>query len=219
MTADTHSDEPAIDPLGEVSAFCDSTGGWLPLACTLNGTGAVDRVREWLGPTAPSVDAALATSPSGARGLTFMPYLSGERTPDLPHARGTLGGLRLDTEPPDLIRAAVEGVTDGLVVGLEALGRAGVSPKRLIAVGGGANSDAWCQLLADIAGLPVERPADIEAAAIGAARQVRWVVDDVAPSASASAATWEPHPGGAYDEVRQRLAVARAAAEPVSPPR
>ena len=133
-TAFGHCESPALDPAGEVSAFCDSTGGWLPLACTLNGTGVVDWTRAVLGETAPSVDVALDGSPPGAGGLTFLPYLSGERTPDLPRATGVLLGLRLDHRPGDLVRAAVEGVTDGLAFALEALGRTGVAADRLIAV-------------------------------------------------------------------------------------
>src|SRR5688500_8260813 len=63
--------EPAVGPVGEVSAFCDWTGGWLALACTLNGTGVVDGLRELVGTDAPSVDEALSSLPAGARGLTF----------------------------------------------------------------------------------------------------------------------------------------------------
>jgi xylulokinase len=142
-TAFGYRGEPAIDPLGEVSAFCDSTGGWLPLACTLNCTAVVDWARSLAGPDVPDVDTALAASPPGARGLTFLPYLSGERTPDLPRAAGSLHGLRLEHGSADVIRAAVEGVTDGLAFALGALARTGVVPERLVAVGGGSNSDAW----------------------------------------------------------------------------
>ena len=203
---------PAVDPLGEVSAFCDSTGGWLPLACTLNCTGVVDWLRDLLGADAPSVDEALATSPAGARGLTFLPYLSGERTPDLPRAAGSLSGLRLDHDAADLVRAAVEGVTDGLAFGLDALRRTGVEPDRLIAVGGGANSDSWAQLVADLTALPVERPAGTEAAAEGAARQARWVLDDVAPEDFEVGRRWEPRDEPALVAMRDRLEAARSLA-------
>lgn len=208
-TAFGHRDEPAIDPLGEAAAFCDSTGGWLPLGCTLNCTGVVDRARALLGGGSPTVDEALASSPSGARGLTLLPYLSGERMPDLPRASGTLLGLRLDHEPADVIRAAVEGVTDGLAFALDALGRTGTRAERLVLVGGGANSDAWGQLVADMTGLAVERPAGTEAAAEGAARQARWVIDDVAPDGFEVGAHWDPREDAALDEARGRLRAAR----------
>ncbi|HJP71249.1 MAG TPA: xylulokinase [Candidatus Limnocylindria bacterium] len=204
-TAFGHRDEPALDPLGEVSAFCDSTGGWLPLACTLNCTGVVDWARALAGAEALTVDQALDASPAGARGLTFLPYLSGERTPDLPRAAGTLLGLRLDHGPADVIRAAVEGVTDGLAFALEALGRTGTRPDRLVLVGGGANSDRWGQLVADMTRLPVERPSGTEAAAEGAARQARWVIAGAAPDGFEVGARWEPREDPGLDDVRGRL--------------
>ena len=210
-TAFGYRGEPAIDPLGEVSAFCDSTGAWLPLACTLNCTAVVDWSRSFAGPAAPDVDAALVASPPGARGLTFLPYLSGERTPDLPRAAGSLHGLRLIHGPADVVRAAVEGVTDGLAFALDALGRTGGVAERLVAVGGGAKSDAWLQLVADMTELPVARPASTEAAAEGAALQARWVIDGVEPAPPAIAASWEPHADPALGEVRARLAAAREA--------
>ena len=211
-TAFGFRDRPAVDALGEVSAFCDSTGAWLPLACTLNCTGVVDWARDLAGASVPTVDEALGQSPPGARGLTFLPYLSGERTPDLPRAAGTLTGLRLEHAPTDIVRAAVEGVTDALVVALSALERTGVQADRLLAVGGGARSSAWLQLLADLAGLPVERPSSVEAAAEGAARQARWVVDGIAPEMTPAAATWQPAPHPELAAVRERLAALRDAA-------
>ena len=80
----------------------------------------------------------------------------------------------------DVVRAAVEGVTDGLAFALDALGRTGTSAERLVLVGGGANSDRWGQLVADMTSLPVDRPSGTEAAAEGAARQARWVIDGYA---------------------------------------
>jgi xylulokinase len=208
-TAFSHADAPALDPVGEVSAFCDSTGGWLPLACTLNCTGVVDWMRRLLGPDAPTVDAALETAMPGAGGLTFLPYLSGERTPDLPRASGMLVGLRLDHGAADLVRAAVEGVTEGVVFALEALARTDTRAERLILVGGGANSNAWGQLVADLSELPVERPRDVEAAAAGAARQVRWVIDGVEPGSFEVDQRWDPRPDDALRDLRQRHAAAR----------
>jgi xylulokinase len=218
-TAFGYRDEPAIDPLGEVSAFCDSTGAWLPLACTLNCTAVVDWARSFAGPSAPDVDTALVASPPGARGLTFLPYLSGERTPDMPRVAGSLHGLRLEHGPADVVRSAVEGVTDGLAFALDALGRTGVVPERLVAVGGGANSDAWLQMVADMTALPTARPASTEAAAEGAALQARWVIDGVEPEPPAVAANWEPRADPALDEARARLASAREAARGAVPAR
>ena len=189
-TAFGRRDRPAVDPMGEVSAFCDSAGGWLPLGCVLNCAGVVDWARSLAGGT--SLEAALAASPPGARGLTLLPYLVGERTPDLPRASGTLSGLRIDHDGNDLVRAAVEGVTFGLAFALGALARTGTRAERLLLVGGGGRSDAWAQLVADATGMPVERPAVSEAAATGAAAQARWVIDGARPRPAAAERAWEP---------------------------
>jgi len=180
-TAFTYSAEPAVDPMGEAAAFCDSTGGWLPLVCTLNCTGATDWITELLGLDHAGFEAALVEAAPGAAGLTFLPYLDGERTPDLASANGTFAGLRSTHRPVHLVRAVAEGVTFGLRYGVEALRRAGVAPREITLVGGGAASDAWAQLCADVLELPVHRSASVEAAARGAALQARWVVDGVAP--------------------------------------
>ena len=192
-TAFGHRDAPALDPIGEVALFCDSTGGWLPLACTLNCTGAVDWSLGLFGWGPEEIDACLAASPPGARGIAALPYLVGERTPDLPDAAASYFGLRAGHEPNDIVRATIEGVTWGLAYGVRALERTGLSPSEVTLVGGGAASDRWGQLCADVLGLPVGRAAETEAAATGAALQARWVVDDAPPPGPRSTTRWEPH--------------------------
>jgi xylulokinase len=209
-TAFGRRDEPAVDPLGEVSAFCDSAGGWLPLACVLNCAGVVDWARSLAGGI--SLEAALAASPPGADGLTLLPYLVGERTPDLPRASGTFCGLRLDHDGSDVVRAAVEGVTFGVAFALEALARTGTRAERLLLVGGGGQSDAWAQLLADVTGMPVERPAVAEAAAAGAAAQARWVVDGQRPRPAVAERAWEPRVDGRLGAALDRHVALRALA-------
>src|SRR5207244_9609814 len=118
--------EPAIDPLGEAAAFCDSTGGWLPLAATLNCTRATEWARELFAVSHAEVDAAMASG--GAAGLAFLPYLSGERTPNRPEAAGVFVGVRPSHGRDAIVRAVVEGVTFGLAYALDALRRAGVAP-------------------------------------------------------------------------------------------
>ena len=197
-TAFAYSTQPAVDPRGEAAAFCDSTGGWLPLVCTLNCTVATEWVRELFGLDHAGVEAALAASPPGARGLTFLPHLEGERTPNTPHGAGVFAGLRAEHGAVDIIRAVVEGVTFGLKYAFDALERTGVHASGLTLVGGGAASDGWAQLCADVFQLPVSRPPQIEAAALGGARQVRWAVDDVPVDATASTGRrFEPTPPGA----------------------
>jgi len=178
-TGFAHRDQPAVDPRGEASAFCDSAGGWLPLVATLNCTVATDWIRGLFGLDHPGVDAALAASPPGANGLTFLPHLGGERTPNCPAGAGMFSGLRAEHARADFVRAVLEGVTFGLSYALRALERSGVRATEISLVGGGASSDAWAQLCADVFGLPVVRPPQTEAAALGATRQVRWAVDGV----------------------------------------
>ncbi|MDQ3810108.1 MAG: xylulokinase, partial [Chloroflexota bacterium] len=204
---------PAVDPLGEAAAFCDSTGAWLPLVCTLNCTVATEWVRHLFGLDYAGVEAALAASPPGARGLTFLPHLEGERTPNVPKGAGVFAGLRAAHTPVDLVRAVVEGVTFGLKYALQALQRSGVRAAGVTLVGGGAASDAWAQLCADVFQLPLVRPAETEAAALGAARQVRWAVEGapVDPT-SLVGRRFEPMPAPALEAAAERAANLREVA-------
>src|SRR2546425_12830114 len=123
-TVFTYRAEPAVDPRGEAAAFCDSTGGWLPLACTLNCTNATEWVRDLFAMDHGAVDAAGANR--RAAGLAFLPYLSGERTPNRPAGAGVVGGRRPGHGRDAIVHAVVEGVTFGLAYALDALRRAGV---------------------------------------------------------------------------------------------
>jgi xylulokinase len=203
----------AVDPLGEAAAFCDSTIGWLPLVCTLNCTGATDWIRGLFGFELGGLDAALEASPPGARGLTFLPHLGGERTPDAPTGAGVFSGVRAEHGPMDFVRAAVEGVTFGLSYALRALQRSGVQPTEITLVGGGAASDGWAQTCADVFGLPVYRPPHAEAAALGAARQARWAVDGV-PGATGRGRghQFEPHPSPSLQAASARADALRSVA-------
>src|SRR5438477_4848706 len=205
-TAFAYRAQPAVDPLGEAAAFCDSTGAWLPLVCTLNCTVATDWIAGLFGLDHTGVEAALRSSPSGARGLSFLPHLGGERTPSAPNGAGLFAGLRADHSPADLVRCVVEGVTFGLRYAVDALHRSGVVPSQLTVVGGGAQSNEWAQLCADVFEVPVVRPPEVEAAALGAALQARWAVDGIPPPPLAAGQRFEPHPSDAL-----RSACARAA--------
>jgi xylulokinase len=202
-TAFAHRGAPAIDPAGEAAAFCDSTGGWLPLVCTLNCGGVVNWVLELVGRDLSALDPALRTSPPGANGLSFLPHLDGERTPNLPAGTGSFAGVRSMHRTEDFIRAAVEGVTFGVHYAFGALRRAGVEETGVYLVGGGSHSDEWGQLLADVLGMPVRRSV-AEAAGAGAAMQARWVVDAAEPIVT-SEGGWQPRKVAALDEARERL--------------
>jgi xylulokinase len=176
-TVFAYRSQPAVDPRGEASAFCDSTGGWLPLVTTLNCTVVTDWIATLFGLNHAAVEEALASSQPGARGLTLLPHLEGERTPNVPNGAGLLAGVRVAHTSGDLVRATFEGVTFGLRYAAGALARTGVQATQLTLVGGGAASDGWAQMCADIFQVPVVRPPQTEAAALGAARQARWAVD------------------------------------------
>jgi xylulokinase len=207
-TAFAYRSEPAVDPRGEAAAFCDSTGGWLPLGATLNCTNATEWVRDLFRIDHAAVDAAVANG--RAPGLAFLPYLTGERTPNRPDAAGVFVGLRPSHGRAAIVHAVVEGVTFGLAYALEALRRAGVTYAEVGLVGGGATSDAWAQLCADIFGVPVSRPAITEAAAAGAARQAQWAVEGKRPDPAPTAARrFEPRPGPELNAAAERMAALR----------
>ena len=210
-TAFAYRAAPALDPRAEAAAFCDSTGGWLPLAATLNCTNATEWVRELFGMDHAAVDAAIANG--RASGLSFLPYLSGERTPNRPDAAGAFVGLRAHHGREAMVRAVVEGVTFGLAYGLDALRRADVAPTEITLVGGGSASDAWAQLCADIFERPVARPAVVEAAASGAARQAQWAIDGRRDQLAATATRrFEPRPSAELRESAARMAALRESA-------
>jgi xylulokinase len=158
-----------------VANFCSSTGGWLPLICTMNVTSAITRVRELFGLDLAAFSEKVASAPIGAEGVTVLPFFNGERVPMLPDASADFLGLTsLNTTQANVCRAVVEGATFGLRYGLELLGdvTAGASQIRLI--GGGANSPVWRQMVADITGTQVICPEITDAAALGAAIQAAW---------------------------------------------
>jgi xylulokinase len=159
------------DPSGCVAPFCSSSGGWLPLVCTMNVTNVVTATAELLGRTVQDIDAALERTPPGADGLIFLPFLNGERTPDLPHARGSLHGISPHNFTADhLLRAAVEGVSFGLLSGLELM-LMGRPVETIVVIGGGSRSLAWRQLLADATGAMIAVPTEAEPGCLGAAIQ------------------------------------------------
>jgi xylulokinase len=165
---------PSNDVTGCVAPFCSSSGGWLPLVCTMNATNVVTQTVSLLGKTVADIDEALATTSPGAGGITFLPFLNGERTPDLPKATGSLLGVSsTNWSAENLIRAAVEGVSFGILSGLDLI-LDGAPVERIRLIGGGARSAAWRQLLADATGTIIEVPLEEEAGCLGAALQAMY---------------------------------------------
>lgn len=174
-TVCAYSPAPVVLDNAMVANFCSSTGGWLPLICTMNVTSATTRVRELFGLDLDAFGERVASAPIGAEGVTVLPFFNGERVPMLPEASADFLGLTsLNTTQANLCRAVMEGATFGLRYGLELLGdlTAGASQIRLI--GGGAKSAVWRQMVADITDTQVICPEITDAAALGGALQAAW---------------------------------------------
>jgi xylulokinase len=169
-----YASRPVVDPAGEIAAFCSSTGGWLPLLCTMNVTTVTEHIRTLFGWDHATLDAQVAAAPAGAGGVVLLPYFAGERTPNVPDGSGVFLGLTGKTDAAQLARAAMEGVTMGMNYGLRRLAALGVKPKEIRLTGGGARSAVWRQIMADIFGVPVVGMVEDEGAALGAALQAAW---------------------------------------------
>ena len=189
------STEPASDPSGVIAGFADATGLFLPLACTLNATLAVDRIASWLGVERDEVAGSSAA-------VVVVPYLDGERTPNLPNATGTVVGLTHDTTPGEILRSAYEGVVISL---LDALARISEAPETpLVLVGGGARGRAWCEIVRSLSGRPVVVPEAEELVALGAAAQAAALLTGEAPDAVAR--RWDTRRGSVLEPVERDVA-------------
>jgi xylulokinase len=215
-TAFAVHDTPVRDPSGAVAGFADATGRYLPLVATLNAARVLVATAQLLGTTFEGLDDLALRAGAGAGGLVLLPYLDGERTPDLPGATGSLSGLtRSSMTPANLARAAVEGVLCGLADAVDALRTQGVAPRRVLLIGGGARSRAVQLLAADLLGLPVVIPEPAEYVALGAARQAAWALTGALPSwPVATSACREPaedvlHVRAAYALARDAAVAAR----------
>ena len=138
----------------------------------LNCTRVVDSVSAMVGLLREDALGRAAAVPPGADGLLLMPYLAGERTPNLPQATGSITGLTAENATPELlVRAALDGVAAGLAYAVEVLSRLGIAAPEITLVGGGSQHPAWRQAIADATGLPVVVRGGGEHAARGAAVQ------------------------------------------------
>ena len=186
------SKEPIHDTQGHVDGVADMTGGYLPLVSTLNAAKTTDTFAQVLGVSHAELSALALTADPDITGPVLCAYLDGERTPNRPHAAGLMGGITTSTTREEVARAAYEGVIFGLYSGQTHLERVGVQlGGRVIAVGGGARSAAYTQLLADITQQPVltadapeatARGAAVQAAAIALGERVVDIRDKWAPT-------------------------------------
>ncbi len=211
------SREPIRDPEGQINGVADLTDGYLPLACTLNAAKVTDTFARLLGVGHEELSALALAAPSDSSAPVLCAYLDGERTPNRPGAQGLLSGLRTSTTREELARAAYEGVIFGLYAGQRRLEELGVrADGRVIAVGGGARSAAYTQLLADITRRDVVRAdapeatargAAVQAAAVATGRPVTTVRDAWAPATQVVA---QPRPASrdrAWERYRATAAI------------
>lgn len=212
------SSTPTADPTGLVSGFADATGRFLPLVCTLNASRVLDLTARLLGVDHSGLAQLALAAPPGSGGLTLLPYLDGERTPNRPDASGTLHGLTSTTSREQLARAAVEGLLCSLADAVDHVTAATGSPvRRVVLVGGGARNEAVRRIAPAVLGVPVHVPAESEYVARGAARQAVWAL-----AGTPTPPSW-PLPGVlAYEaeptpEVRARYASLREHAPPPTP--
>jgi xylulokinase len=161
----------AADAQARVHAFCHAApGSWHAMGVMLSAAGSLRWLRDAVGGTYGELIAEAERWPPGAEGLTFLPYLQGERTPHAdPNARGAFVGLTLRHDRGALVRAVLEGVAYGLRDSLELLRGLGVEADVGRASGGGARSDLWLRIAATVFDLPLERPVVEEGSAYGAA--------------------------------------------------
>ena len=208
--ASSYSPTPTADPSGAVAGFADATGGFLPLCCTLNGVGVLEATARMIAVTPTALSSLALQAEPGAGGVVVVPYFEGERTPNRPNATAAVHGLDgSNSTQANLARAAFEGLLCGLADGVDQLCLHGVKPRRVLLVGGGANSEALRRIAPSIFGLPVVVPEPGEYVADGAARQAAWVLSgEQAPPA------WPEPPARTYDAppqpgIRQRYASVR----------
>ena len=212
------SDRPLVDPEGRLHAFPHAVPGlWHVMGVMLSAAGSLRWYRDVAAPGigfSELVEEA-ADVPPGCEGLTFLPYLSGERTPHAdPEARGAFLGLTLAHGRGHLTRAVLEGVAFGLRDNLALMERVGLGEVgELRLSGGGARSALWRQILADVLGLELVTVRASEGAAFGAALLAgvaggAWSsVDEACRRAVAAGETTRPAgaPREAYDAAYGRF--------------
>ena len=216
-TVFAHSARAIVDPEGLIAPFCDSTGGWLPLLCVMNATGVLEEVCAAFGSDLETLTRQAEQVEPGCGGLLFVPYLVGERVPNLPRASGALEGIRPGLLRPGVVfRAALEGVALNLALGVERLRALGLGIDTVRAVGGGARNALWRSILADALEATVVPLSEPETAALGAALQAAWTrrrSEGEHIGIDAVASGWASPAGAPARPDARRVLVMRAARE------
>jgi len=205
--------EPAADESGLVAGFADATGRFLPLVATVNAARILTATARLLGTDPAGLSGLALAAPAGAGGLTLLPYLDGERSPNRPHATGVLRGLTsTNTTPENLARAAVEALLCSLADAIGNLADCGITAQRVILIGGAARSEAVRRIAPAIFGVPVTVPPPAEYVALGAARQAAWALSEAeSPPQWPLAGTSAEYTAEPETLVRERYAALRDA--------
>ena len=203
------------DPSGAIAGFADATGRNMPLLATINGARVLASTADLLAVSLQEFDRLAGSGAPDAGGLTMVPYLDGERTPNLPHATGSLVGMtRAELSRENMARSAVLGLLCVLADALDSLRATGVAVDRVLLIGGGSMSLSLRAAAADIFQAEVAIPEASEYVALGAARQAAWALSgESAPPVWARRLerTYQPSSSAQWAQtVRGRFAEARA---------
>ncbi|MFI7337960.1 FGGY family carbohydrate kinase [Streptomyces sp. NPDC050085] len=211
--------EALVDSSGAITSLADATGMHLPVVHTLNAVRALRGTAEMLGLDGgleELSELAMKSTP-GAHGLVLLPYLEGEKTPNLPHTAGTLSGLRRESMKPEhLARAAFEGMLCGLADAIDVLRGRGVEIRRVFLLGAAAELHAVQAAAPMLFGAQVVVPQPADYAALGAARQAAWALSGQLPLwQGAAAQVFEPGEEAAVGQaVRQQYRSVREQIHP-----
>lgn len=174
------------DSTGTVAGFADAAGMYLPIAVTLNAARILQSAAELLDVDFAGLSELALSAKPGSAGLVLVPYFEGERTPNLPDAKGSLHGMTLSSASREnFARAYIEGMLCGLADGLDALITNGLKPERVLLIGGGAQNAAVQEIAATIFSAPVSVPVVSEYVAEGASVQAAWALTNKRPN-------WKP---------------------------
>ncbi|MFF5444765.1 FGGY family carbohydrate kinase [Streptomyces sp. NPDC012888] len=217
--------EALAEPGGLITSLADASGMHLPVVNTSNAVRPLRGTAELLGTDLAGLSELALKSTPGAHGLVLLPYLEGERTPNLPHTAGTLTGLRRDSMKPEhLARAAFEGMLCGLVDALDVLRTRGVPIRRVFLLGAAAELPAVQAAAPGLFGTQIVVPQPADYAALGAARQAAWALGVAqgtlaahTPPAWPAAAAQVFEPDGelpAWQAVRQQYVATREQVHP-----
>jgi xylulokinase len=152
------TDKFAMDPANSMHSFAHANGKYHFLGCMLSGAACN---KWWMDEIIRDTDykgQLSDTKKFGDNKVFFLPYLMGERTPhNNPDARGAFIGMSMDTTRNDMTQALIEGITFGLRDSIEIARSLGVKIERVRAIGGGAKNPRWCQIVADVMDVKVDR--------------------------------------------------------------